>query len=97
LNEYLSTLTPITQDVERFAPTLHDARTSQLKNQQLQQYISNDLATDQPAFHFYVNHKAFFHDADDEEYVTLVNSGVDPIDIPIKTLLLYTNNSRKVL
>ena len=80
--------------------SLADARTALLKYQQSQPIISKDLLTDQPAFHIYVQHKAFIHDELEgqipgQEMVTIVNSGTDPIDIPVSTLLHYTNSTRK--
>ena len=80
--------------------TLAEARTQILKYQSTQPHIANDLITDEPSFHIYVQHKAYLHDevegqVEGEEMVTLVNSGTEPIDIPITTLMHYTNSSRK--
>ena len=94
-------LTPfIQQDIERMPSSLADARTALLKYQQSQPLIATDLITDQPAFHIYVQHKAFIHDelegqAAGQEMITLVNSGIEPIDIPVSTLLHYTNTTSK--
>ena len=80
--------------------SLADARTALLKYQQAHPVIANDLLTDQPAFHIYVQHKAFLHDEIEgqiagQEMITLVNSGTDPIDIPVSTLMQYTTSTRK--
>ena len=85
--------------MERLPPTLADARTLQLKHQQNQTHIANDLFTGEPAFHMHIPNKAFLHEdpelARDENFITLVNTSIDPIDIPIPTLLLYTNSSNR--
>ena len=88
------------QDVERLPSSLPDARTALLKYQQAQPHIANDLLTDEPAFHIYVQQKAYLHDEPEgqipgQEMITIVNSGVEPIDIPVATLLQYTNSTRK--
>ena len=80
--------------------SLSDARTALLKYQQAQPHIANDLLTDEPTFHIYVQQKAYLHDEPEgqipgQEMVTIVNSGTDPIDIPVSTLLQYTNSTRK--
>ena len=51
----------------------------------------------EPAFHLHVSHKAYIHDPEDQEstVVTLVNSGTEPVDIPVQTLLHYTNCTKK--
>ena len=51
-------------------------------------------------FHIFAHHKAYIHDELEgqipgQEMITLVNSGTEPIDIPISTLLQYTNSTRK--
>jgi len=71
-----------------------------LKYQQAQPHIANDLITDEPVFHIFSHHKAYIHDEvegqiPDQEMITLVNSGTEPIDIPVSTLLQYTNSTRK--
>jgi hypothetical protein len=88
------------QDVERFPSSLADARTASLKYQQAQPHIAADLITDEPVFHIFSHHKAYLHDEVEgqipgQEMITLVNSGAEPIDIPVSTLLQYTNSTRK--
>jgi hypothetical protein len=80
--------------------SLAEARTLLLKYQQAQANIANDLITDEPSFHIYVQHKAYLHDELEgqipgQEMITLVDSGTEPIDIPVSTLLHYTNSTRK--
>jgi len=91
------TLYSCMQDIERFQPTMADARAALLKHQQHQPHIANDLVTNEPAFHVHVPHKAYLHEDPelprDDGYITLVNTGVDPIDIPVHTLLAYTNST----
>ena len=93
------TLYSCVQDIERFPPTVADARAALLKHQLAQPNIANDLVTNEPAFHVHVSHKAFVHEDPDAPkdtgFVTLVNSGVDPIDIPLHTLMAYTNSTDK--
>ena len=91
---------PPPQDVERFPNSLADSRVALLKYQQAQPHIANDLITDEPVFHIFVQHKAYIHDEVEgqipgQEMITLVNSGTEPIDIPVSTLLQYTNSTRK--
>jgi hypothetical protein len=86
--------------VERLPSTLADARTNLLKYQQSQPHITNDLLTDEPAFHIYVQSKAYIHDEPEgqipgQEMITIVNSGTEPIDVPVSVLLQYTNSTRK--
>jgi hypothetical protein len=93
------TTTP-SQDIERMPGSLADARSSILKYQQAQPHIANDLITDEPSFHIYAQHKAYIHDELEgqipgQEMITLVNSGTEPIDIPVSTLMHYTNSTRK--
>jgi hypothetical protein len=71
-----------------------------LKYQEAQPHIANDLVTDEPVFHLFSHHKAYIHDDTEgqtpgEEMITLVNSGAEPIDIPVSILLQYTNSTRK--
>ena len=82
------------QDLDRFAPTLADARTQELMAQQQFPQIAKDLVPENPAFHVHVHHKAFFNDEHTAEngYVRLLNwGGSDTIDIPLETLARYTN------
>ena len=73
-----------------------DASTALLKHQKDQIYLGNDLVTNEPAFFIHSNNKAYIHeDPEIPEYITLVNTGADPIDIPISTLLKYTNCNKK--
>jgi hypothetical protein len=63
-------------------------------------HIASDLVTDEPVFHIFTHHKAYIHDEVEvqipgQEMITLVNSGSEPIDIPVSTLLQYTNCTRK--
>jgi len=93
------TLYSCIQDIERLQPTMADARTLLLKHQQQQPNIANDLITNEPAFHMHIPHKAYIHDdpdaPQDESFITLVNTGIDPIDIHLHTLLIYTNHTDK--
>jgi hypothetical protein len=91
------TLYSCMEDVERFPPNLAEARSLQLKTQQSQPLIARDLVPEEASFHFYVNQKAFIQEEESgcEDIVRIVNSGADPIDIPISTLLHYTNSTRK--
>ena len=84
-------------DVERFPSNLADARSSQLRVQQTQPLIARDLVPEEASFHFFVNQKAFIQEEEQgcEDVVRIVNSGADPIDIPVSTLLHYTNTTRK--
>jgi hypothetical protein len=99
-NSNTITLTLASQDIERMPSSLVDARTFLLKYQQTQPHIANDIVTEEPAFHIYAQHKAYIHDELEgqipgQEMITLVNSGTEPIDIPVSTLLHYTNSTRK--
>ena len=84
-------------DVEGFPSNYVDARELALKNQQAQTAISADLMTNESVFHVQCSPKAYIHDDEDPEagMITLVNTGVEPIDIPVQTLLKYTNCTRK--
>ena len=83
--------------MERFPGTLVDARTVQLRHQQHQTHIASDLVTNEPAFHMHIPIKAFIHEdpeaPTDDMLITLVNTGIAPIDIPVHTLLAYTNHT----
>jgi hypothetical protein len=85
------------EDVERFPPTLADARTTQLKTQQAQPLIARDFVPEEVSFHLYVSPKAFIQEEETgtEDIIRIVNSGADPIDIPLHILLHYTNTTRK--
>ncbi len=91
------------QDIERLPPSLADSRTALLKHQQQQPHIANDLISDSPAFHMHISNKAYIHEEEtaedapvkDDNFITLVNTGVDPIDIPLHTLLAYTNSTER--
>jgi len=91
------TLYSCIQDIERLQSSAADARAALLKHQQSQQFIANDLITNEPAFHIHASHKAFIHeDPDgpkDTGLITIVNTGIEPIDIPLHTLLAYTNSA----
>lgn len=91
------TLHSCLQDIERLPTSMADAVSGLLKHQKSQPNIANDLVTNEPLFHVHVNHKAYLSEEGQEEgFITVVNSGVEPIDIPINTLLTYTNhNNRK--
>jgi hypothetical protein len=92
------TLYSCMQDIERFPTTLADARSTQLLAQQANVCIARDLQSEEAAFHMFANPKAFIQEEEDggaEDVVRLINTGVDPIDIPIHTLLAYTNCTRK--
>jgi hypothetical protein len=51
----------------------------------------------QASFHLFVSHKAFIQEDEQgiEDVIRIVNSGADPIDIPVPILLHYTNTTRK--
>ena len=90
------TLYSCLQDIEAFPPTFVDASTALLKHQKAQTYLGNDLVTNEPSFFIHVTDKAYLHeDCEVPAFVTLVNSGIDPVDIPISTLLQYTNSTKK--
>jgi hypothetical protein len=81
-------------DLSHFAPTLADARSQELRTQQLFPQIAKDLVPENPAFHVHVHHKAFFNDEHTAEtgFVRLLNwGGSDTIDIHLDTLAKYTN------
>ena len=84
-------------DVERFPTNLADARTTQLKIQQAQPLIARDFVPEEASFHLFVSPKAFIQEDEQgsEDIIRIVNSGADPIDIPIHILLHYTNTTRK--
>ena len=84
-------------DVECFPTNLAEARSSQLKYQQTQTLIARDLVPDEASFHLYASPKAFIQEEEQgtEDIIRIVNSGADPIDIPVTTLLHYTNSTRK--
>jgi len=82
-------------DIEAFPPSFVDASTALLKHQQAQTYLTNDLVVNEPSFFIHVADKAYLHeDPDQPAFVTLVNSGIDPVDIPIATLMQYTNSTK---
>jgi hypothetical protein len=91
------TLYSCMDDIERFPSNLADARSTQLKIQQSQPLIARDLVPEEASFHFFVSQKAFIQEEEPgcEDVVRIVNSGADPIDIPIHILLHYTNSTRK--
>jgi hypothetical protein len=83
-------------DIEAFPPSFVDASTGLLKHQQAQTNLGTSLVVDEPSFFIHVADKAYIHeDADQPAFVTLVNSGVDPVDIPLPTLMQYTNSTKK--
>ena len=84
-------------DVERFPSNLADARSTQLKFQHSQSLISRDLVPEEASFHLFASPKAFIQEEEQgmEDMIRIVNSGADPIDIPVTTLLQYTNSTRK--
>ena len=84
-------------DLEAFPLSLADARTQALKEQQARPFVTSDLNPAESLFHIYCDRKAYIHEHEelDDAMVTLVNTGIEPVDIPIKTLLQYTNCSRK--
>ena len=90
------TLYSCMHDLERLPSTLADALTSLMRRQEAQPHIFNELVTNEPMFQLHIPHKAFIHEDPemprDEQFVTLVNTGIEPIDIPVHTLLLYTNS-----
>jgi hypothetical protein len=91
------TLYSCMDDVERFPSNLADARSTQLRVQQSQPLIARDLVPEEASFHFFVSQKAFIQEEEQgcEDVVRIVNSGADPIDIPVPILLRYTNTTRK--
>ena len=92
------TLYSCMQDIERFPTTIADARSTQLIAQQANGCISQDLQTEQTVFHMFSGTKAFIQDEEEngtDDVVRLINTGVEPIDIPVHALLAYTNCTRK--
>ena len=92
------TLYSCIQDIEKFPATLADARSTQLLAQQANACIAQDLQTEQAVFHMFSSPNAFIQDEEEggaDDVVRIVNTGVDPIDIPIHALLAYTNCTRK--
>ena len=91
------TLYSCMQDIEELPTTYVDARAVALKNQQAQPVIANDLITNESVFYVQVAPKAYIHEDESLEstMITLVNTGIDPVDIPVPTLLQYTNCTRK--
>ena len=90
------TLYSCLQDIEAFPPSFIDASTALLKHQKAQTHLGNDLVTNEPSFFVHVADKAYLHeDPEQPAFVTLVNAGVDPVDIPLSTLLQYTNSTKK--
>jgi hypothetical protein len=84
------------KDIEAFPPAIVDASTALLRRQKANPNLGNDLVTNEPAVFIHVNDKAYIHeDPENPDYVTLVNSGVEPVDIPVATLLTYTNCVKK--
>ena len=69
-----------------------DASTALLRRQKSQTHLGNDLVTNEPSVFIHVSDKAYIHeDLENPDYVTLVNSGIEPVDIPVATLMTYTN------
>ena len=67
-----------------------------LKHHKAQVHIGKDLTTDQPSAFVQINTSAYIHeDPELPDMVTLVNSGIEPIDIPVAMLLTYTNCMKK--
>ena len=91
------TLYSCMDDVERFPSNISDARAAQLKIQQAQPLIARDLVPEEASFHFFASQKAFIQEEEPgcEDVVRIVNTGADPIDIPVPILLHYTNSTRK--
>lgn len=92
------TLYSCVQDLDTFPTTLADARTQALKNQQAWPQIAEELNPTESLFRIQCDQKAYIHEAEgapDAEMVTLVNTGIDPVDIPLPVLLRYTNCTRK--
>jgi len=86
----------VCQDIEAFPPTFVDASMALLRRQKANPHLGNDLVTNEPAVFIHVGDKAYIHeDPEVPDFVTLVNSGVEPVDIPISTLLAYTNCIKK--
>ena len=84
------------QDIEAFPPTLVDASTALLRRQKANPHLGNDLVTNEPALFIHVHDKAYIHeDVEVPDFVTIVNAGVEPVDIPVATLLTYTNCVKK--
>lgn len=89
------TLYSCLQDIEAFPPSFVDASTALLKHQKAQTYLTNDLVVNEPSFFIHVCDKAYIHeDPDQPAFITVVNSGIDPVDIPVPTLMQYTNSTK---
>jgi hypothetical protein len=83
-------------DIEAFPPSFADATAALLKHQTAQSHLGSSLVVNEPSFFIHVADKAYIHeDADQPDYVTLVNTGIDPVDIPLPTLMQYTNSTKK--
>jgi hypothetical protein len=83
-------------DIEAFPPSFVDASTAVLKHQTAQPHLGSSLVVNEPSFFIHVADKAYIHeDADQPTFVTLVNTGIDPVDIPLPTLMQYTNSTKK--
>ena len=87
------------QDLDRFAPSLADARAQELRAQQTHHFIARDLVPEQVVFHTFVSHKALINDdtpGSEFPMIQIANWGPgETIDIPISVLLKYTNHSAK--
>jgi hypothetical protein len=86
-------------DLDRFQPSLADARVQELKIQQTYPLIARDLVPEQVVFHTFVHHKAIINDeiqGSEFPMVQIANWGSgEIIDIPISILLKYTNHTAK--
>lgn len=73
-----------------------DARTEIVKYHKSQPILTNDLVVNEPTFFISVARDAYIHeDVEEPEFVTLVNTGADPVDIHLPTLVRYTNSIKK--
>ena len=90
------TLYSCLSDIEAFPPSFVDASAALLKHQTAQPHLGTSLVVNEPSFFVHVSDKAYIHeDPDQPEFATLVNTGIDPVDIPLPTLMQYTNSTKK--
>jgi hypothetical protein len=67
-----------------------------VKYHKSQPLLEKDLVVDTPSFFLNVAQEAYIHeDVEAPEFITLVNAGTEPVDIPVSTLVRYTNSVKK--
>lgn len=84
------------QDLENFPSTFVDASAEMVKYHKSQPILDKDLVINAPSFFLSVAQDAYIHeDVEHPDFITLVNTGTDPVDIPVSTLIHYTNSTKK--